>query len=66
LPFDPRFAGTNPADGDGFLRAIKILRPHVQKFTACQINLRSMKRYFVRPNSFPSLVHPALLIDDYW
>jgi hypothetical protein len=25
LPFDPRFAGSNPADDNGFLRATKIL-----------------------------------------
>jgi hypothetical protein len=26
LPLDPRFAGSNPAKGDGFLRAKKISR----------------------------------------
>jgi hypothetical protein len=52
LPLDPRFAGSNPAEDDGFLRVIKIrsttsfggeVKPSVpcRRFTACKRTLRS-------------------------
>jgi hypothetical protein len=54
LPLDPRFAGSNPADDDGFLRVIKIcstssfggkVKPSVpyRRFTACKRTLRARK-----------------------
>jgi hypothetical protein len=52
LPLDPRFAGSNPAEDDGFLRVIKIrsmtsfggeVKPSVacRRFTACKRTLRA-------------------------
>jgi hypothetical protein len=52
LPLDPRFAGSNPAEGDGFLRVIKIrsttsfkgeVKPSVPgyRFMACKRTLRA-------------------------
>jgi hypothetical protein len=52
LPLDPRFAGANPAEDDGFLRVIKIrsttsFRGEVKssvpyrRFTACKRTLRA-------------------------
>jgi hypothetical protein len=51
-PLDPRFAGSNPAEDDGFLRVIKIrsmtsfggeVKPSVpcRRFTACKRTLRA-------------------------
>jgi hypothetical protein len=78
LPFDPRFADSNTAEGNGFLRAIKILSTHsfggeVKPLASCSKTSRHVKllfevrkRYFVRPNAaFPSPVPPALLLDEY-
>jgi hypothetical protein len=52
LPLDPRFAGSNPAEDDGFLRAIKIcsltslggeekLSVPCHRFTACKRTLQA-------------------------
>jgi hypothetical protein len=52
LPLDPRFAGSNPAEKDGFLRVIKIsstasfggeVKPSVpcRIFTACKRTLQA-------------------------
>jgi hypothetical protein len=52
LPLDPRFAGSNPAEDDGFSRVIKIrstpsfggeVKPSVpcRRFTACKRTLRA-------------------------
>jgi hypothetical protein len=51
LPLDPRFAVSNPADDDGYLRVIEIrsttsfggeVKPSVpRRFTACKRTLRA-------------------------
>jgi hypothetical protein len=71
LPLDPRFACTNPAEDDGFLRVIKIrsisfgwggkpVRPILK-------NPMSMKEIFCRQNSseIPGRVYPASLLNVY-
>jgi hypothetical protein len=75
LASGPRFAGLSQAEGDGFLTAIKIRSTpsfggEVKPSVPCHEILRYIKgpfevrkRYFVRQNSFPSPVHPALLLD---
>jgi hypothetical protein len=71
LPLNPRFAGSNPAVGDGFLRAIKIRSTpffgEVKPKASCRKTLRHVKitckdeqKYFARPNlSFHSPFPPA-------
>jgi hypothetical protein len=72
-PLDPRFAGSIPAEVDGFLRVIKIrstisfggeIKPSVQcrKFTACKRTLRAWIEMFRKQNS-AAISHPILLID---
>jgi hypothetical protein len=47
LPLDPSFAGSNPAEDDGLLRAIKIRSTTsfggevCRRFTACKRTLRA-------------------------
>jgi hypothetical protein len=76
LPLDPRFAGSNPAKDDGFLRVIRIhsitsfgeeVKPSVPccRFTACK-RTTSMKQMLRRQNSaamFLTHVSPASLLD---
>jgi hypothetical protein len=76
LPPDPRFAGSNPAEDNGFLRVIKIrsttsfggeVKSSVpcRRFTACKRTLRIWKRCFVQNSAAMFLTHvsPALLLD---
>jgi hypothetical protein len=49
LPLDPRFAGSNPAEGDGFLKVIKIrcttsFRRKVKTSAPCHNILRHVKK----------------------
>jgi hypothetical protein len=48
LPLGPRLAGSNPAEGDGFLKAIKIHRigGEVKPSAPCHKNLRHVKETF--------------------
>jgi hypothetical protein len=76
LPLGPRFAGSKPVKGDGFLEAIKIhsmpmfggeVKPsaHVVRVYGMLKNSSEYEqRYFLRPNSFPSPVPPTLLLVD--
>jgi hypothetical protein len=73
---DQRFAGSNPAEGDGFLRAIKLRSTtsfggEVKPSVLCRKILRRAKdafevwkRYFIKQNSFHLSVTPALLLDE--
>jgi hypothetical protein len=77
LPLGPRFAGSNPAEDDGFLRVIKFrsttsfggeVKPSVpcRRFTACKKNLTSMKEMLCKQNStamFLTHVSIASLLD---
>jgi hypothetical protein len=77
LPLDPRFAGSNPAEDDGFLRVITIrsttsfgeeVKPLVpcRWFTACKRTIRSWKKMLCKQNSvamFLTHVSPASLVD---
>jgi hypothetical protein len=62
LPLDTRFAGSNPAEDDGFLRVIKIRsttsfggevsrRSHVADLRHIKKNLTSMKEMSCKQNS---------------
>jgi hypothetical protein len=76
LPLDPRFAGSNPADDDGFLRVIKIhsatsFGGEVKPSVPCH-HLQHVKepyeheKMLCRQNSvamFLTHVSPALLLD---
>jgi hypothetical protein len=79
LPLDPRFTDSNPAEGGGFLKAIKIrstlsfggeVKPsaHVARlYSMLQIPSKNERRYLVSPNSsFSSPVFPDLLLDGCW
>jgi hypothetical protein len=51
LPLDPRFGGSNPADSDGFLRAIKVrgttsFRGAVKPSVPCRHSLRHVKELY--------------------
>jgi hypothetical protein len=73
LSLDPRFAGSNPAVGDGILGAITICSTpsfggEVKPSAPCREILRHVKELFevwtkIIRNSFPSPVPPALLLD---
>jgi hypothetical protein len=76
LPLDPRFAGSNPAKDNGFLMVIKIrsklsfageekpLDPFREILWHVKEHFEVRKRFFVRQNSFPFSVKPALLLDN--
>jgi hypothetical protein len=72
-PLDPRFAGSIPAEVDGFLRVLKIrsktsfggeVKPSVpcRRFMACKRTLRAWIEMFRKQNS-AAVSHPSLLID---
>jgi hypothetical protein len=78
LPFDPRFAGSNPAEGDSFFNRDKnpqktVLLRRSKAVVPCSKILRHVekhfevwKRNFERQNSlFSSRVLPAFLLDSY-
>jgi hypothetical protein len=68
---DPRFAGSDIAEDDGFLRAIKVcskpsIGGEIKPSIPClkipdmlKIPSKYEQRYFLGPNSFPSPVPPA-------
>jgi hypothetical protein len=71
LPLDPRFAGSNPAEDDGFLRVIKIRSTPsfggegkssvpCRRFTACKKNLE--KRCFVSKIQRPCFSPMSVLL----
>jgi hypothetical protein len=73
LPLNPRFAGSNPTEYDGFLRVIKIssstsfggevkLSVPCHGFTACKRTLRATKRRFVRKIQRPCFSPMSLLL----
>jgi hypothetical protein len=71
LPFNPRFAGSSPAEDDGFLRAIKSVArlpsegknlPHVKDpYSMKNILVGKTHRHFLSTD-ISSLVSPALLL----
>jgi hypothetical protein len=68
LPLDPRFACSNPAEGDGFLRAIKIrstpsLGEEVKASIPRKEPFEVWKSYFIRQNSYFFASSRALLPD---
>jgi hypothetical protein len=73
LPLDPRFADSNPAEDDGFLRVIKIrsttsfggeVKPSApcRRLTACKRTLQAWKRYFVSKIQRPCFSPMSLLL----
>jgi hypothetical protein len=73
LPLDPRFAGSNLAEDDGFLRVIKIhsttsfggevkLSVPCRRFMACKRTLWAWKRCFVSKSQWPCFSPMSLLL----
>jgi hypothetical protein len=63
LPLDPRFEGSNPAEGDKNPQHA-FFEEEVRPSAPCHKTLRHEyeQRYFLRANSFPSPVTSALLL----